>query len=182
MLVSDNKALIDKARFLATQARDPSLHYEHSQIGYNYRMSNVLAGIGRGQLQVINSRVEARRRVFDVYRDALNDVPGIEWMPEPEGDFSNRWLSAMRLTKSTSITSHQLIKNLASKNIEARYLWKPMHLQPLFKNSPYFTRSGKESYSDMLFETGVCLPSASNMSDAQQERVIRAIYKLMSEN
>lgn len=180
MLVSDNKALIDQAVFLATQARDPSLHYEHTQVGYNYRMSNVLAGIGRGQLQVIDYRVAARRRVFDMYRDALVGVPGIEWMPEPDGDFSNRWLSAMRLTKSASMTSHELIKTLASENIEARYLWKPMHLQPLFKNAPYFTRSVGKSYSDMLFDTGVCLPSASNMSDAQQERVIETIYKLMT--
>lgn len=179
MLVSDNKDLIDRARFLSTQARDPAPYYEHTRVGYNYRMSNVLAGIGRGQLQVINERVGARRRVFEAYRDALQSVPGMEWMPEPEGDFSNRWLSAIRLTSASKVSSHDLIKILAQENIEARYLWKPMHLQPLFAGAPYFAHNEQTSYCDTLFDSGVCLPSASNMSEAQQNRVIDLMQQVL---
>ena len=179
MLVSDNKDLIDKARFLSTQARDPAPFYEHTQVGYNYRMSNVLAGIGRGQLRVIEDRVEARRAVFDAYFQALNNIPGIEWMPEPAGDFSNRWLSAIRLTEASPVSAKQLIDVMAQENIEARYLWKPMHLQPLFENARYFTHTDSHSYSDSLFESGVCLPSASNMTVSQQARVIDLMQKVM---
>jgi len=178
MLVSDDEELIDRARFLSTQARDPVAHYEHSVTGYNYRMSNVLAGIGLGQLLVLEKRVAARRKVFERYKAELADVPGFNWMPEREGDFSNRWLSAFNLTKDTSVKSNELISALASENIEARYVWKPMHLQPLFKGALYF-HADEKSYCDMLFETGVCLPSASNMSEAQQARVVDKIRSVM---
>ena len=141
-------------------------------------MSNVLAGIGRGQLQVLGKRVVARRKIFERYKQELHDVPGINWMPEREGDFSNRWLSAFHLTTATAVKSNELISALASENIEARYLWKPMHLQPLFRGTLYFY-SKQKSYCDDLFETGVCLPSASNMSEPQQERVIDKIRSVM---
>jgi dTDP-4-amino-4,6-dideoxygalactose transaminase len=179
MVVSDNKDFIEKAKFFSTQARDPYPFYEHSHIGYNYRMSNVLAGIGRGQLQVIDERVESRRKIFGNYFNALSHIDGIEWMPEPKSDFSNRWLSCIRLNSKSKVTSHELIDALSNENIEARYLWKPMHLQPLFKDCQYFHMEGG-SYSDFLFETGLCIPSASNMTEAQQDRVIKVISQLMS--
>lgn len=179
MLVSDNQDLIEQARFLATQARDPAPYYEHTQIGYNYRMSNVLAGIGRGQLRVIDERVAARRAVFDAYRTELASVPGLEWMPEPSGDFSNRWLTAVRLTQECPINADELISALSRENIEARYLWKPMHQQPVFKQAEYFSHNEGQSYCDELFNHGVCLPSASNMTEQQLDRVITSLQKLL---
>lgn len=173
MLISDDGELIEKARFLSTQARDPAPHYEHTEVGYNYRMSNVLAGIGRGQLKVLDDRVKSRRNVFFRYKEALSKISCIDWMPEPEGDFSNRWLSAFSLNPDkTTVTPKELIEALENFNIEARYVWKPMHLQPLFREVQYFKHSEKESYSDYLFASSVCLPSASNMSLKQQEMVV----------
>lgn len=173
MLVSDDAEMIEKARFLSTQARDNTPYYEHSEIGYNYKMSNVLAGIGRGQLKVLEERVASRRNIFLGYKKALSEVECIEWMPEPKGDFSNRWLSAFSLNPDkTSVTPKTLIDALESFNIEARYVWKPMHLQPLFAGAQYFKYKKGKSYSDYLFASSVCLPSASNMSFKQQEMVI----------
>jgi dTDP-4-amino-4,6-dideoxygalactose transaminase len=179
MLVSDDQSLIERARFLATQARDPALHYQHSEIGYNYRMSNILAGVGRGQLTVLQERVEARRAVFQQYREALADVDAIEWMPEPEWSYSTHWLTACTLNPSaTGITSTELIRRLAADMIEARPLWKPMHLQPVFSACQYFAH-GEESVSDRLFEHGVCLPSGSNMSTEGLSRVIDALRRIL---
>jgi len=172
MLVSDDEALIERARFLSTQARDPQPHYEHSEVGYNYRMSNILAGIGRGQLKVLDERVESRRKVFDRYFNQLSEYDCFDWMPQPKGDYSNRWLTAVSLNpEKTKVTPKALIKVLAEANIEARHLWKPMHQQPLFKGCDYFPH-GQQSYSDYLFNTGLCLPSASNMTREQQQSVI----------
>jgi len=174
MLVSEDGDLIDKARFLATQARDPAPHYEHSQIGYNYRMSNILAGVGRGQLKVLAARVEARRAVFQVYKQAFKDLAGIEWMPEPEWSFSTHWLSACTFDKEIGVSSHELIAQLFGELIEARPIWKPMHRQLVFAGCRYFPHS-ELSVSDRLFESGICLPSGSNMTDKQIERIVRTI-------
>ncbi len=180
MLVSENKELIEKAKFLSTQARDPAPYYEHSQIGYNYRMSNVLAGIGRGQLRVLNDRVESRRKVFSRYYNELKSIPAIEWMEEPNGFYSNRWLTTCVLNpEKTNVTPSELIGYLRDFNIEARHVWKPMHRQPVFSRYDYFTH-GELSLSDYLFDNGVCLPSGSNMSEQQQMRVIESIRTLLS--
>jgi dTDP-4-amino-4,6-dideoxygalactose transaminase len=177
MLISDDEELIEKARFLSTQARDQAPHYEHTVVGYNYRMSNVLAGIGRGQLQVLDDRVESRREIFNRYHSCLEDLEWLDWMPEPEGDYSNRWLSVLSINpKKTNIKPTDLISALGKINIEARHVWKPMHQQPLFAGCDYF-RHGESSYCDFLFDTGVCMPSASNMTTEQQMYVIRSISK-----
>jgi dTDP-4-amino-4,6-dideoxygalactose transaminase len=179
MLVSDDRQLVEKARFLATQARDPAPHYEHTQIGFNYRMSNILAGVGRGQLKVLESRVEARRAVFDAYRDGLADVPAIKWMPEPAWSRSTRWLTACTIDPARGVSSAELLKRLAGELIEARPIWKPMHLQPVFAHCRYFSHSD-ESVSDRLFADGLCLPSGSNMSLSQIDRIVSTIRKILA--
>lgn len=175
-LLSHRKVWIEKARFLSTQARDPAPHYEHSQIGYNYRMSNVLAGIGRGQMQVLTDRVESRRANFSFYTNALSQLPGISFQPEPESAHSNRWLTCILVDpeKSGGITREQIRVHLAEKNIETRPLWKPMHLQPVFK-SAVFEGSG---LSDKLFEQGLCLPSGSSLTEDDLSSVESAIKEL----
>ncbi len=176
MLVSDDAELVARARFLSTQARDPAPHYQHSEIGYNYRMSNILAGVGRGQLKVLDDRIRARREVFDAYRSAFSDIPDIEWMPEPAWSYSTHWLSVCTISPRIGITSSELIHRLAGELIEARPLWKPMHLQPVFSGSRYFA-CGDDSVSDRLFEQGICLPSGSNLNADQIERIISMLRK-----
>ena len=177
MLISDNKDLIDKARFLSTQARDQAPHYEHTEIGYNYRMSNVLAGIGRGQLKVLDKRVKLKRDIFEAYKEGLKSIDAFEWMPEPEHDHSNKWLSVLTINPSkTDVTPELLMEELEKSNIEARHPWKPMHLQPLFSECDYF-RHSNISICDQLFSTGLCLPSGSNMKEEQQQFVINKILK-----
>jgi dTDP-4-amino-4,6-dideoxygalactose transaminase len=179
MLVSDDEDLITRARFLATQAREPALHYEHKVIGYNYRMSNILAGVGRGQLRVLDSRVEARRHVFQRYQQGLATCSGLQWMPEPEWSWSNRWLSACTIdSAAVGLDIPQLIRRLAVERIEARPVWKPMQMQPVFAQCEYFPHEG-QSVSQSLFESGLCLPSGSNLSEVQQERVIEVVGKLV---
>ena len=178
MLVSDDLQFIEKARFLATQARDPSPHYEHTVIGYNYRMSNILAGVGRGQLKVLKDRVDARRAVFKAYLDAFADVPQIQWMPEPEWSYSTHWLTACTIDPRAGITNSQLLKRLAGELIEGRPLWKPMHRQPVFQQCRYFPH-GEESVSDQIFKHGLCLPSGSNMTEPQIARVVATIRKAL---
>lgn len=179
MLVSDDQDLISRARFLSTQAREPAIHYEHTEVGYNYRMSNVLAGIGRGQLKVLDERVNARRHVFDGYAGLLAGVHGIEWMPEAPWSRSNRWLTACTLTGG--VTPPVLIRALAAERIEARPVWKPMHLQPLFAGYDYFPHEPGLDVCADLFHRGVCLPSGSNMSREQVSRVAEAIRKVMTQ-
>lgn len=179
MLISDDGDLIEKARFLSTQARDQAPYYEHTEVGYNYRMSNVLAGIGRGQLKVLDSRVDARRKVFGRYKTGLSGFDCLDWQQEPQRDHTNRWLSVVSLNpKKTNVTPKVLIKALAEANIEARHVWKPMHMQPLFNDCRYYTEAD-DSFSDYLFETGVCLPSASNMTIEQQNSVINCISRVL---
>ena len=172
-LLSDNPAFIEKARFLATQARDEAPHYQHSHVGYNYRMSNVLAGIGRGQMMVINERVAQRRTNYDFYRKLLSDTPGISFLPEPEGFFSNRWLTTIQVDpeKTGGITRENIRLALEKENIESRPLWKPMHLQPLFSDYPYVGNR----VSEQLFDNGLCLPSGSAMTDEDRERIAEVL-------
>lgn len=173
MLVSNDAALIARARQLSTQAREPARHYEHKEVGYNYRMSNVLAGIGRGQLRVLEQRVRERRAVFERYCHALADVPSIRWMPEPEGFHATRWLTCFTLTgPRANQRCDALMKSMERHQIEVRPVWKPMHLQPLFTGAPYFAHAEGVDVSRELFETGVCLPSGSNLTPEQQDRVI----------
>lgn len=173
MLVADDGELIARARKLSTQAREPAPHYEHVEAGFNYRMSNVLAGIGRGQLRVLKQRVAQRRRVFERYVTALADLPQITWMPEPEGYESTRWLTCFTLSGADAPEKCRLVmKALERHLIEARPVWKPMHLQPLFRESAYFPHDTSVDVSADLFRSGVCLPSGSNLSEEQQDRVI----------
>jgi len=176
MLVSNNETVLNYARFLSTQARDAAVHYQHSVIGYNYRMSNVLAGIGRAQLEVLDERVASRRAVFQRYSDALNNIDGIEFMPEFEGTFSNRWITALTLDpKKIEITPYELIKSLANENIESRPIWKPLHLQPVFEGYAFYSHGEGDIISERLFAQGLCLPSGSNMTEIQQEKVIKIV-------
>ncbi|MDB5790411.1 MAG: aminotransferase class I/II-fold pyridoxal phosphate-dependent enzyme [Massilia sp.] len=179
MLLADDPELIKRAVFLATQARDPARHYQHSEIGFNYRMSNILAGVGRGQLRVLEQRVEARRAVFERYKTELTDVKALEWMPEPPWSYSTHWLTACTINpKLSPISSTEFIDRLASEMIEARPIWKPMHLQPVFAEYKYFTDGGA-SVSDRLFQQGVCLPSGSNMPAEAQGRIIEVIRGIL---
>ncbi|MBT2679822.1 aminotransferase class I/II-fold pyridoxal phosphate-dependent enzyme [Bacillus sp. ISL-35] len=181
MLVSNDTEAIHKARFLATQARDPAPHYQHSRIGYNYRMSNILAGIGRAQLEVLEERVEARRAIFERYQQELSALPGIQFMPELNETYSNRWLTAMTIDEHVAgLSVSDLIEGLAKENIEARPVWKPLHMQPLFKGAQYFTHGEKESVSEQLFTNGICLPSGSNMEELDQSRVINCIKNFIN--
>lgn len=178
MLVSNDKDSLVKARFLATQARDPAPHYQHSEIGFNYRMSNILAGIGRGQLEVLEKRVNARRLIFSRYYQELAQIPGIRFMPELENTRSNRWLTALTIEeRETGISITSLLKSMAEENIEGRPVWKPLHLQPLFKGARYYPHGKNENVCEQLFETGLCLPSGSNMKVEDQMRVIDCLRK-----
>jgi dTDP-4-amino-4,6-dideoxygalactose transaminase len=161
-LVSADKTLVEKARFLSTQARDAAPHYQHSQIGYNYRMSNVCAGIGRGQMEVLSDRVKKRRSNFDFYRQKFADFSDITFQTEPSGQyFSNHWLTAL-LFKDFQTREH--VRNqLLELNIESRPLWKPMHQQPVFQQYPFYGNGVSED----LFQRGLCLPSGSNLSNEQ---------------
>ncbi len=176
MLVSDDLEALDKARFWATQARDPAPHYQHSQVGYNYRLSNVLAGIGRGQLEVLEERVEARRAVFNRYQEALGHIEGLDFMPEASLGRSTRWLTVLTVDpEKCGVTRDDIIEALEKENIEARPVWKPMHLQPLFKDKKYFPDTPEESLSDILFKNGLCLPSGSNLLEEEQSMVIETV-------
>jgi dTDP-4-amino-4,6-dideoxygalactose transaminase len=174
-LISNDEKMITKARFLATQARDNFPHYQHSQIGYNYRMSNVLAGIGLGQMDVIEERVKRRRDNFLFYREHLGQFEGIRFKEEPDSSFySNRWLINILIDPSkTGISREVLQEELEKDNIETRPLWKPMHLQPVFSSCPAYTNG----VSEKLFVNGLCLPSGSNMSDDDRMRVLESIVE-----
>lgn len=181
MLMADDLPLMDRARKLATQAREPAPHYEHVEMGFNYRMSNVLAGIGRGQLRVLDERVAQRRRVFARYREALADLPQLQWMPEPQGSHSTRWLTCLTLAGEQARRKRDLVlKAMERHSIEARPVWKPMHLQPLFAGAPYFAHEEGSDVAARLFDSGICLPSGSNLSDAQIDHVIDHLRRALS--
>ncbi|GAB3805696.1 DegT/DnrJ/EryC1/StrS family aminotransferase [Virgibacillus kimchii] len=172
MLVSDNGEKIAKARFWATQSRDQARHYQHSELGFNYRMSNVLAGIGRGQLKVLDQRVEKKKYIFDFYKKELGALNGVEFMPSNEWDNPNRWLSC--ITLRGKVRPMNIFEALEDENIESRPVWKPMHLQPYFEKYDFVD----EGVSDKLFENGVCLPSDSKMTDEDLKKVCEIIKGL----
>lgn len=180
MLVSEDEQLILQSRFLATQARDAAKHYQHSVVGYNYRMSNIVAGIGRGQLEVLDERIAQKREIFNRYERAFSSIKGIKMMPELEGTFSNRWLSTMTLdAEKVKITPYELIDLLAEADIEARPVWKPLHMQPLFAECEFYPHSEDEIVSEELFANGICLPSDTKMTIEEQERVIDIILSVV---
>jgi dTDP-4-amino-4,6-dideoxygalactose transaminase len=172
-LIGDDPDRIETARFLATQARDDAPHYQHSHVGYNYRMSNIVAGIGRGQMEVLPSRVERRRKINQWYRDLLAHVPGIAFQSEPGADFySNFWLTAITIDPSRAEVDREAVRlRLLEENIESRPLWKPMHMQPVFKDAPAFVNG----ISETLFDRGLCLPSGSNMTEADMGRIEKTL-------
>jgi pyridoxal phosphate-dependent aminotransferase EpsN len=175
MLASNDDAAMRRVRFLATQARDAAPHYQHSTIGYNYRLSNVLAAIGRAQLETLTDRVHARRRVFDRYVAALGSLAGIEFMPEAEHVRGNRWLTCMTIDPDAfGATREDVRLALEKEDIESRPVWKPMHLQPVFAQAPMFGGG----VSDRLFDRGLCLPSGSSLSERDQDRVIEAVMRV----
>lgn len=176
-LVSKNKEYIDKARFLSTQARDQAPHYQHSQIGYNYRMSNIVAGIGRGQMQVLDQRVAQRRANNQRYRVFFRDIPGVSFQNEPNKDyFSNYWLTSILVNPSETggITREDIRLALEAANIESRPLWKPMHMQPVYKGSKFFGNG----LCERLFENGLCLPSGSNLTEPEFDRIFDSLSKM----
>jgi pyridoxal phosphate-dependent aminotransferase EpsN len=175
MLVSERKDWIDRARFLATQAREPAPHYEHSTIGYNYRMSNLLAAVGRGQLRALESRVTARRANFEAYRNALSDVPGLSFMPEPSYSRGNRWLTCIQVEPAAfGATREDIRLHLESLDIESRPVWKPMHLQPVFKDCPCVGGA----VAAELFDKGLCLPSGSSLQPQELLRVAEEVRRV----
>ena len=173
-LVSDHVELVEQARFLATQARDPALHYQHSQIGYNYRLSNVCAAIGCGQLEVLDDRVAKRREIYRYYLDQLHELNGVVFLPEPTGCYSNRWLTCMTVNTYPE-ANLEICKALGVLNIEARPLWKPLHLQPVFHKELHF----ENGVSEQLFKEGVCLPSGTGMTGDQLTTVAQVVKKTL---
>ncbi len=179
MIVSDDEELIKKVRFWATQARDNAVHYEHTELGYNYRMSNVLAAIGRGQLRVLKERVQKKREIFVRYQESLGTLPGVSFMPEPDYAYSTRWLTCMIIDPSVAgFGRDRVIALLEENNIEARPTWKPMHLQPLFKD---FEVIGGDVSSE-LFKNGICLPSGTSMTENDIERILSIIKSCWEQN
>jgi len=173
-LVAPTKGIKDKAVFFATQSRDHAPHYQHSEIGYNYRLSNICAGIGRGQMEVLDEHISLRRKMHDFYVDYFENIDGVNVFHEPNMDYhSNHWLSAILIdsSKKNGKTSEELRLALEKENIESRPLWKPMHLQPVFQEYPYYG----EKVSQQLFEDGLCLPSGSNLDDSDRERIYRVL-------
>lgn len=171
-LITKDKKLKEKAVFYATQARDDAPHYQHSHVGYNYRMSNVVAGIGRGQMMVLDDRVAARRKNFAFYVKELSKLPGFNFVEDPKGFYSNRWLSTVLIDEENAgIDTTKLREALERENIETRPLWKPMHLQPVFEKYPYYGSTVAED----LFNTGLCLPSGSNLTEKDLNRVVDSI-------
>jgi pyridoxal phosphate-dependent aminotransferase EpsN len=179
-LVSDDLEALKQARYLATQARQTARHYEHTEVGYNYRMSNILAAVGRGQLEVIEERIEARRKIFERYFEALGKVSGFDFMPEPDSGRSTRWLTTLTVDPlRCRVTRDDLIDALEKENIEARPVWKPMQLQPLYKDCLYYKYEESLSISELLFEKGLCLPSGSSLKTEEQDHVIEVIKSVL---
>ena len=176
-LVSKNPMYVKEATFLATQARDPAPHYQHSKIGYNYRLSNISAGIGRGQMEVLPLRIKQRRDNFSYYTNELKDFPGITFLYEPNGYYSNRWLTTILVdAEITGVSREDIRLKLETENIESRPLWKPMHLQPVFKDCPFYGIG----IAQQLFDDGLCLPSGSNLTGTQLNRVVNCLLGLYS--
>lgn len=176
-LISSDEMLIEKARFLSSQARDLAPHYQHSQIGYNYRMSNIAAGVGRGQMKVLDQRIQRRRDIFEFYKQHLSSVEGITFLAEPEEYYSNRWLTTILVNpEKTGVNREHIRLALQNENIEARPVWKPMHLQPVFNDYPAYVNG----VSEHLFDHGLCLPSGSNLTEQDLERIKQVIVKTVA--
>ena len=171
MLVSDNREWIEKAKFLSTQAKEPFLHYEHKEYGYNYRMSNVLSAIGVAQMEVLDERVKRKREIFDFYREQLKDVAEITFIPEIKNAYGNRWLTTVLFDKTDPL---KIVEALEKVNAESRPLWKPMHMQELFKNTPSFLDGTSETY----FKKGLCLPSPTSSTNRELMRVVEVIKNI----
>ncbi len=172
MLVSNNEERIDKVRFWSTQSRDPARHYQHSELGYNYRMSNIIAGIGRGQLKVLDKRIQKKKYIFEYYKRELEQLDGVKMMPINEWNEPNYWLSC--LTLNGKVKPIDIIEALEADNIESRPIWKPMHMQPFYKDCDYIGGD----VSNKIFENGICLPSDTKMTDEDLARVVNTIRKL----
>lgn len=177
MLISDDEERIAKVRFWSTQSREKARHYEHKEIGYNYRMSNIVAGIGRGQLKVLDERLAQKKHIYDTYKEGLKDISDIEMAPVPKDSKPNFWLSVLTLKENSKVKPIDIMEALEKENIETRPVWKPMHMQPVFKDYDFIKVEG-EPVSTELFENGVCLPSDTKMSDVEQSRVIEIIKNL----
>lgn len=178
MLVSNNEDGIKKVRFWATQSKEPVRHYEHKEIGYNYRMSNICAGIGRGQLKVLDKRIEKKTEIYNKYKNELEKEKEIKMQPIPKNTKPNHWLSVMTIDKDSKVKPLNIMETLEKENIDSRPVWKPMHLQPVFKGYDFITaKNDGTSVSEDLFNRGVCLPSDTKMTEEEQERVIDIIKK-----
>ena len=178
MLVSNNEDGIKKVRFWSTQSKEPVRHYEHKEIGYNYRMSNICAGIGRGQLKVSDKRIEKKTEIYNKYKNELEKVKEIKMQPIPKNTKPNHWLSVMTIDKDSKVKPLNIMETLEKENIDSRPVWKPMHLQPVFKEYDFITaKNDGTSVSEDLFNRGVCLPSDTKMTEEEQERVIDIIKK-----
>ena len=180
MLVSNNEEGIAKVRFWSTQARDKARHYEHTELGYNYRMSNIVAGIGRGQLRVLEDRVAKKKEIFETYKEAFKDIEDIEIMPVCEYGEPNYWLTTITLSENSKVKPLDIILALEKENIESRPIWKPMHMQPYYKEYDFYSHNDEDevSVSEDIFNRGVCLPSDTKMSAYDMNRVIRIIKNL----
>lgn len=180
MLVSNNEEGIAKVRFWSTQARDKARHYEHTELGYNYRMSNIVAGIGRGQLRVLEGRIAKKKEIFETYKEAFKEIEDIEMMPVCEYGEPNYWLTTITLNENSKVKPLDIILALEKENIESRPIWKPMHIQPYYKEYDFYSHNaeGEISISEDIFNRGMCLPSDTKMTKEEQERVIKIIKEL----
>ena len=180
-LVSNNEEYVKKARFLSTQAKEPMPYYEHKEIGYNYRMSNVVAGIGRGQLRVLDNRVKEKNNIFNTYKEGFKDIDDINMMPITEGCTSNQWLSVITLKEESKVKPTDIIDALEKENIESRRIWKPMNLQPVYKDNMFYNHNENGiSVGEDIFNRGVCLPSDTKMTNDDLKRVINIITSLFN--
>lgn len=181
MLVTDKEEIAKKVLFWITQSREKQRHYEHKEIGYNYRMSNIVAGIGRGQLKVLDQRIAKKKEIYDTYKAAFLDIPEIQMMPIEENSKPNFWLSVMAIAEISKIKPMDIMVALEKENIESRPTWKPMHMQPIFKEYEFFTHQEGKSVSEDLFQRGVCLPSDTKMTKEDMSRVIKIIKGLFKD-
>ncbi len=180
MMVSNNEDYTKKATFWATQSREAERHYEHKEIGYNYRMSNVVAGIGRGQFKVLNDRIAKKKEIYETYKEAFKDIEDIEMMNICDFGESNYWLSVMTIKETSKVTPLDIMIALEKENIESRPVWKPMHLQPIFSQYPFFTATKQIPVSEEFFNQGICLPSDTKMDFNEQIKVINIINFLFN--
>jgi dTDP-4-amino-4,6-dideoxygalactose transaminase len=174
-LLTNNQSFADKALYLATQAREHFPYYQHSETGYNYRISNISAGIGRGQMEVLEERVKQKRQIHTFYQEAFADLPAISFQPEPVDTFSNKWLTAILINAGYGVTAEQIRYILALRNIESRLVWKPLHLQPVFRDCSFYTEN---HLAEQFFKSGLCLPSGTQLSEDQLYKIVNIIKSL----